>query len=129
MSDTDNAPETASEQQLQEQTKKLSNLTFSIWPPSQRTRDAVSTRLIETLSTPSVLSKRYGTIPEDEAVTEARRIEEEAYNVANGAFSSEKDGLEILQMYSKEISKRMLDAVKGRANGSDDVAENEEKSN
>ncbi|KAJ8763280.1 hypothetical protein K2173_026181 [Erythroxylum novogranatense] len=104
-------------QLLQQEPKKppSSGITFSIWPPKQRTRDAVITRLIETLSTTSVLSKRYGTVPEDEASTAARRIEEEAYAVANAAASSEEDGLEILQLYSKEISKRMLDTVKSRA--------------
>nr|XP_027092980.1 uncharacterized protein LOC113713450 [Coffea arabica] len=43
--------------------KSIGNVSFSIWPPTQRTRDAVINRLIETLSSPSVLSKRYGVIP------------------------------------------------------------------
>ncbi|CAK7347480.1 unnamed protein product [Dovyalis caffra] len=92
-----------------------SGISFSIWPPTQRTRDAVVTRLIETLSATSVLSKRYGTIPHEEASEVARRIEEEAFSVATTAASSEDDGLEVLQLYSKEISKRMLDTVKARA--------------
>lgn len=87
---------------------------FSIWPPTQRTRDAVISRLIETLSTPSILSKRFGIIPPDEAANVARIIEEEAYASANGSPPSVDDGVEILQVYSKEISKRMLEAVKGR---------------
>ncbi|KAI3440378.1 uncharacterized protein J3R85_003720 [Psidium guajava] len=91
------------------------NVAFSIWPPSQRTRDAVVTRLIETLSTPSVLSKRYGTLPQDEAASAARVIEEEAFNAAAGAAAADDDGIEVLQIYSKEISKRMLDSVKARA--------------
>lgn len=37
-----------------------------------------------------------------------------------------EDGLEIFQIYPKEISKRMLEAMKGRVNGSGDVAESEE---
>ncbi|CAL1396034.1 unnamed protein product [Linum trigynum] len=88
---------------------------LSIWPPSQRTRDAVISRLIETLSTPSVLSKRYGTIPTDEAAEAARRIEEEAFAASSHSTTPEDDGLEILQQYSKEISKRMLETVKARA--------------
>ncbi|KAK2970279.1 hypothetical protein RJ640_021354 [Escallonia rubra] len=36
---------------------------FSIWPPTQRTRDVVLSRLIETLSAPSMLSKHYGSVP------------------------------------------------------------------
>ncbi|KAJ7958213.1 MFP1 attachment factor 1 [Quillaja saponaria] len=60
----------AQSQQQQDQTikpEKPSTVSFSIWPPTQRTRDAVINRLIETLSTPSVLSKRYGTISLEDA--------------------------------------------------------------
>ncbi|XP_068657364.1 MFP1 attachment factor 1-like [Aristolochia californica] len=108
---------------------KDSNLSFSfsIWPPSQRTRDAVVNRLVETLSAPSVLSKRYGSLPPDEAAAAARIIEDEAFAAAASRFDSTRAGgtpdsddagIEVLQFYSKEISKRMLDAVKARANAS-----------
>lgn len=93
-------------------------ISFSIWPLTQRTRDAVITRLIETLSTTSVLSKRYGTVPHDEASEVSRRIEEEAFSVATSSASSEDDGLEVVQLYSKEISKRMLETVKARSGSS-----------
>lgn len=115
------APEVEAEYQekhSQEPTKKPSNngsLTFSIWPPTQRTRDAVVNRLVETLSTFSVLSKRYGTLPQDEASVAARLIEDEAFAAADGSVSAEDDGIEILQVYSREISRRMLDTVKNRA--------------
>ncbi|KAK8354438.1 hypothetical protein V6Z12_A05G221600 [Gossypium hirsutum] len=101
--------------QVDDTAAKLSNLTFKIWPPTQRTRDAVLNRLVETLSSESVLSKRYGTIPKEEASAAAKLIEEEAFSVASASFSTDEDGIEILQMYSKEISKRMLDTVKARA--------------
>lgn len=45
----------------------------------------------------------------------ARQIEEEAFAAAGGSASAEDDGIEILQAYSKEISKRMLDTVKSRS--------------
>jgi len=93
-------------------------ISFSIWPLTQRTRDSVITRLIETLSTTSVLSKRYGTVPHDEASEVSRRIEEEAFSVATSSASSEDDGLEVVQLYSKEISKRMLETVKARSESS-----------
>ncbi|KAL2318487.1 hypothetical protein Fmac_032363 [Flemingia macrophylla] len=88
--------------------------TFSIWPPSQRTRDAVVNRLVETLSAPSVLSKRYGTLSSDEASAAARQIEGEAFSSAAAAAST-ADGVETLQLYSREISKRMLETAKARA--------------
>ncbi|KAM2868744.1 hypothetical protein FF1_016768 [Malus domestica] len=87
---------------------------FSIWPPTQRTRDAVVNRLIETLTTPSPLSKRYGTMADNEASATARLIEEDAFAAAGGSAATEEDGIQILQVYSKEISKRMLDTVKSK---------------
>lgn len=95
--------------------KGVGSISFSIWPPTQRTRDAVINRLIETLSSPSVLSKRYGVLPHDEASEAAKRIEEEAFAAAGASASSDDDGIEILQVYSKEISRRMLDTVKSRS--------------
>ncbi|XP_071703119.1 MFP1 attachment factor 1-like [Rutidosis leptorrhynchoides] len=97
-------------------TKKFETMSFSIWPPTQRTRDAVIKRLIETLTEKSVLSDRYGTISSDEASDVALRIEEEAFKTApSGPLPDGEDGIEILQSYSKEISKRMLDFVKSRS--------------
>ncbi|XP_042507472.1 MFP1 attachment factor 1-like [Macadamia integrifolia] len=111
-----------SQQQQQPQQSSGVNLEkmsrFSIWPPTQHTREAVIKRLVETLSTPSVLSKRYGSMPPEEASSAARQIEEEAYSAPSLAASSntaEDDGIEILQLYSKEISKKMLETVKARA--------------
>lgn len=90
-------------------------VSFSVWPPTQRTRDAVINRLIENLSTPSVLSKRYGTLSPDEAAAASHQIEDEAFSAAGNSSSSDDDGIQILQLYSKEISKRMLDTVKTSA--------------
>ncbi|KAJ4967152.1 hypothetical protein NE237_019001 [Protea cynaroides] len=108
------------DQQKQSSRVKLEkmNISFSIWPPTKQTREAVIKRLVETLSTDSVLSKRYGSMPADDASSTARQIEEEAFFAASLAASSntaEDDGIEILQLYSKEISKRMLETVKARA--------------
>ncbi|XWS24160.1 hypothetical protein CRYUN_Cryun28dG0076800 [Craigia yunnanensis] len=84
-------------------------------PLTQRTRDVVIIHLVEKLSSQSVLSKRYETIPKEEASAAAKSIEDEAFSVAMASFSEDKDGIEIFQLYSKEISKRMLDIVKARA--------------
>ncbi|ESW32882.1 hypothetical protein PHAVU_001G025400 [Phaseolus vulgaris] len=90
-------------------------LSFTIWPPTQRTRDAVVNRLIETLSSPSVLSKRYGTLSSDEASAAAHQIEDEGFSAADASAATAADGIATLQLYSKEISKRMLDTIKARA--------------
>ncbi|KAH7523688.1 MFP1 attachment factor 1 [Ziziphus jujuba] len=103
--------------------EKTNHMSFSIWPPAQRTRDAVVNRLIETLSTPSVLSNRYGTMPKEEASVAARRIEEDAFATAGSSAAADDDGIQILQVYSKEISKRMLEAVKARNSSASAVAD------
>ncbi|KAL6010233.1 RNA polymerase III-inhibiting protein maf1 [Asimina triloba] len=101
--------------------EKKMNVSLSIWPPTQRTRDAVAQSLVKNLSSPSLLSKRYGSMPPEEAASAARTIEEEAFSAASSKFgdnnpaSDEDDGIEMLQIYSKEISKRVLEAVKARA--------------
>ncbi|KAM7280109.1 hypothetical protein ACFE04_007243 [Oxalis oulophora] len=118
MSDTNNTTTAATtDLQPMEDTKpKPTNPSLRIWPPTQRTRDAVISRLIETLSQPSVLSKRFGTISADEAAVTARSIEEEAFAAAGSKASAEDDGIETLQVYSRDISKRMLDSMHARAN-------------
>ncbi|XP_043713851.1 MFP1 attachment factor 1-like [Telopea speciosissima] len=112
--------EETQQQQLQNTRLKLekTHISFSIWPPTQHTREAVIKRLVETLSTNSILSKRYGSMPADDASSAAHKIEEEAFSVASATAASstaEDDGIDILQLYSREISKRMLETVKSRA--------------
>ncbi|KAG6425981.1 hypothetical protein SASPL_110194 [Salvia splendens] len=59
--------------------------------------------------------ERYGTVSREEAVEAAKLIEQEAFEVAGNAVSADDEWIEILQVYSKEISKRMLDTVKARS--------------
>ncbi|XP_048555565.1 MFP1 attachment factor 1-like [Triticum urartu] len=92
---------------------------LSIWPPSQRTRDAVVRRVVQTLSAPSVLSQRYGAIPEPEAEVAAAAVEAEAFAAASESAAASpaslEDGIEVLQAYSKEVSRRLLELAKSRA--------------
>ncbi|KAL6856222.1 hypothetical protein ACP4OV_019024 [Aristida adscensionis] len=97
---------------------------LSIWPPSQRTRDAVVRRLVQTLAAPSVLSKRYGAVPEPEAERAAAAVEAEAFAAAAESAAaaaaaaspaSVEEGIEVLQAYSKEVSRRLLELAKSRA--------------
>ncbi|CAM0906573.1 unnamed protein product [Alopecurus aequalis] len=92
---------------------------LSIWPPSQRTRDAVVRRVVQTLAAPSVLSQRYGALPEPEAERAAAAVEAEAFAAASETASASpaslEDGIEVLQAYSKEVSRRLLELAKARA--------------
>uniref|UniRef100_N1QXW4 WPP domain-containing protein n=1 Tax=Aegilops tauschii TaxID=37682 RepID=N1QXW4_AEGTA len=120
----------------------ISPFSFSIWPPTQRTRDAVVRRLVDTLAGDTLLCKRYGAVPAADAEPAARAIEAEAFDAAavtGGAAASVEEGnqapqpqpkegnpplsmsasveegIEALQLYSKEVSRRLLDFVKSRS--------------
>jgi hypothetical protein len=91
---------------------------FSIWPPTQRTRDAVVRRLVDTLAGDTILCKRYGAVPAADADPAARAIEAEAFDAAaatGGAAATVEEGIEALQFYSKEVSRRLLEFVKSRS--------------
>lgn len=99
-------------------TQNPSAISLSIWPPSQRTRDAVTDRLLRTLTDPtSILIERYGgAFPHDEAASVAATIEQEAYAAADSDESSRSEdieaGIKVVELYSKEVSRRTMDFVK-----------------
>ena len=103
---------------------------FSIWPPTQRTRDDMVRRLVETLTTDTILCKRRGVVPGAYANPAARAIEAEAFDstaATGGAAASVEEGIEALQLYSKEVSRRLLDFVKSRSAGAKAEAPPEEE--
>ncbi|KAJ9177315.1 hypothetical protein P3X46_012549 [Hevea brasiliensis] len=103
--------------------KPTFSFSLRVWPPSERTRDVVIKHLIDTLSSPSSFANRYGMLPSEETIAFAKIIEEESFLAAAAAAAAtsagvEADpcrGIEILQVYSKEISKRMLEMVRNKA--------------
>ncbi|KAG8073971.1 hypothetical protein GUJ93_ZPchr0006g44689 [Zizania palustris] len=98
--------------------EESAGFSFSIWPPTQRTRDAVVKRLVDTLGGDTILCKRYGAVPAADAEPAARAIEAEAFDAAavSGVVAdSVEEGIEALQLYSKEVSRRLLDFVKSRS--------------
>ncbi|URD75778.1 MFP1 attachment factor [Musa troglodytarum] len=97
----------------------LLDVFLNIWPPSQVSRDAVIQRLADTLSSPSALSKCYGVVSVEDASSIAAVIEQEAFAVANChgvcSFSDGDYGLEILQIYTREIGKRTTEFIESSA--------------
>ncbi|KAL2326621.1 hypothetical protein Fmac_025679 [Flemingia macrophylla] len=83
--------------------------TFNSWLSSQPTRDVVVNRPIGTLSATSILSKRYNTLSSNEASVVTCQIEDEVFSSATVMVTASTiDGIETLQLYSREISKHML---------------------
>ncbi|KAI4975191.1 hypothetical protein ZWY2020_048798 [Hordeum vulgare] len=74
---------------------------------------------VDTLAGDSFLCKHYGAVPAADAEPATRTIEAEAFvaaAVAGGAAASVEEGIEVLQLYSKEVSRRLLlDFVKSRS--------------
>ncbi|CAN0922338.1 WPP domain-containing protein 2 [Linum grandiflorum] len=99
-----------------------SSYALNFGPPSQSTREGLINSIIETLSTPSFVSWRYGIIPPEEAAVIARRIEEEAFTTSTESTSADDDGLAKLRLYSRGLSTRMLAAVKARGRAAADTA-------
>ncbi|KAK9946445.1 hypothetical protein M0R45_011910 [Rubus argutus] len=92
MSDAESTMEVESQEQPKQEPqdrkpeKPRSPASFSIWPPTQRTRDAVVDRLIETMTTTPLLSPTATvTLSADEASAAARLIEEDAFAAAGGS--------------------------------------------
>ncbi|GJR86481.1 Ran GTPase-activating protein 1 [Tanacetum coccineum] len=48
---------------------------IKLWPPSQSTRQVLVDRIIKNLTTPSILSRKYGLLSKEEAEQEAKQIE------------------------------------------------------
>ncbi|KAL3726534.1 hypothetical protein ACJRO7_031435 [Eucalyptus globulus] len=91
------------------------DVAYRIWPPTQPTREAIVSRLVETLSSPSGLSARYGTFPPDEAASVARAVEREVFASTGAAASADDDEADVLQAYATAIGRRLLHSVQPRA--------------
>ncbi|KAG6488076.1 MFP1 attachment factor 1-like [Zingiber officinale] len=70
------------------------------------------------LSSPSVLTKRYSIVLEEKVATTTRIIEQEDFDTANSGSGHEvtsiDEGLTVLHIYSKDISKCLMDFLKSK---------------
>ncbi|KAF5824018.1 putative WPP domain, leucine-rich repeat domain superfamily, WPP domain superfamily [Helianthus annuus] len=87
---------------------------IKLWPPSQGTRQILVERITITLTTPSILSRKYGLLSKEEAQEDAKRIEAAAFETANQHFEKEPDGDggSAVQLYAKQSSTLITEAVK-----------------
>ncbi|KAL1825939.1 hypothetical protein ACET3Z_012717 [Daucus carota] len=89
-------------------------ISVKLWPLSPSTRLMLVERMTKNLTTPSVLSRKYGLLGKEEAEEISKKIEELAYASAKLHFEKEPDGDGSLavQRYAKESSKLMIEAVR-----------------
>ncbi|KAH9314646.1 hypothetical protein KI387_023273, partial [Taxus chinensis] len=99
-----------------ETTQNHADRVFSIklWPPSESTRSMLVERMTSSLSSESYFSRRYGLLSKEEAAENAKKIEDIAFVAANDHDSRypNADGGSAVQLYAKESSKLMLEALK-----------------
>ncbi|CBI32333.3 unnamed protein product, partial [Vitis vinifera] len=89
-------------------------MSIKLWPPSQSTRLMLVERMTKNLTTPSILSRKYGLLMREEAEEYAKEIEDAAFATANQHYEKEPDGdgSSAVQLYAKESSKLMLEILK-----------------
>nr|XP_043612148.1 RAN GTPase-activating protein 2-like [Erigeron canadensis] len=87
---------------------------IKLWPPSHNTRLVLVERIVKNLTTPSILSRKYGLLSKEEAEEDAKEIESAAFVAASQQFEKEpeSDGTSAVQVYAKESSKLMVEVVK-----------------
>ncbi|KAI3469544.1 hypothetical protein Pfo_026207 [Paulownia fortunei] len=91
------------------------HVTIKLWPPSQNTRQMLVERMTNNLSTPTIFTRKYGSLSNVEASKHAKQIEESAFASANQHYEQEPDGdgSSAVQLYARECSKLILDVLKG----------------
>lgn len=87
---------------------------IKLWPPSENTRKILVDRMTNNLSTPTIFTRKYGSLSKDEAFEKAKQIEDAAFSVANNHYDKEPDGdgSSAVQLYAKECSKLIIEALK-----------------
>ncbi|XAR57220.1 hypothetical protein NMG60_11025281 [Bertholletia excelsa] len=85
-----------------------------LWPPSQNTRLMLVERVINNLSSESIFTQKYGSLPKEKAAENAKEIEEAAFAAASQHYEEEPDGdgSAAVQLYAKECSKLILEVLK-----------------
>jgi Ran GTPase-activating protein 1 len=87
---------------------------IKLWPPSQNTRLLLVDRMTRNLSCPTIFTRKYGILSEDEAKENAKKIEELAFAKADEHYEAEPDGdgSSAVQLYAREGSRLILEVLK-----------------
>ncbi|KAL9684596.1 hypothetical protein QQ045_022037 [Rhodiola kirilowii] len=96
------------------QASPYASLSLKLWPPSKSTRLSLVQRITTSLTTPSILSRKYGLLSKEEAEEQSNKIEEEAFAAADQHFEKEPDvdGSSAVRLYASESSKLMVEVLK-----------------
>ncbi|GFP84005.1 ran GTPase-activating protein 2 [Phtheirospermum japonicum] len=91
------------------------HIAIKLWPPSENTRQTLVDRMMNNLSTPTIFTRKYGSLQIDKALKHAQQIEKSAFTTANHHYEQEPDGdgSSAVQLYARECSKLILNVLKG----------------
>ncbi|KAE8673847.1 RAN GTPase-activating protein 2 [Hibiscus syriacus] len=97
---------------------------IKLWPPSESTRQVLVQRLTNNFTSNSIFTQKYGALNKEEAEENAKKIEDVAFNTANEHYDREPDGDggAAVQLYAKECSKLLLEALKRGPAGKEELA-------
>ncbi|KAG7028916.1 RAN GTPase-activating protein 2, partial [Cucurbita argyrosperma subsp. argyrosperma] len=89
-------------------------LSIKLWPPSDNTRNMLVERMTSNLTSKSFFTQKYGTLSQEEATDESKRIEDIAFATANQNYENhpDGDGSAAVQLYAKECSRLLLEVLK-----------------
>ncbi|XP_022138183.1 RAN GTPase-activating protein 2 [Momordica charantia] len=87
---------------------------IKLWPPSENTRKMLVDRMTNNLTSKSFFTQKYGTLSQEEATDESKRIEDIAFVTANQNYEKQPDGDggAAVQLYAKECSRLLLEVLK-----------------
>ncbi|XP_038906616.1 RAN GTPase-activating protein 2 [Benincasa hispida] len=87
---------------------------IKLWPPSENTRKMLVERMTNNLTSKSFFTQKYGTLSQEEATDESKKIEDIAFETANQNYEKQRngDGGAAVQLYAKECSRLLLEVLK-----------------
>ncbi|KAJ0734896.1 putative WPP domain-containing protein [Helianthus annuus] len=85
-----------------------------LWPLSHSMRRILVEQIVKNLTTPSILSQKYGLLSKEEAEEDAKQIEYAAFVAATQHFRKEpeRNGGSAAQVYARKSSELMVEFVK-----------------
>ncbi|MED6192946.1 hypothetical protein PIB30_014515 [Stylosanthes scabra] len=88
-------------------------ISVKLWPLSQNTRDKIVERISKHLSTKSIFTQNFGTLDMEEAMVNAKEIEDASFITASLHHEThpDGDGSFAVKLYAKECSKLELELL------------------
>lgn len=96
------------------ESQTLNRKPIKFWPPIEGNREIIVERMTKKLFPESIYCQKHALLRKGEAFETAKKIEEACFVLANDHFEKNSDdhGCSAVQLYGKEISRLMIEALK-----------------